>query len=217
MTTYRSILTAIAFGTAVSASSSVTSAQAVKPVAAQPAIKGTALLKELQKGGYVIYFRHFETGADFADQVTADVNNCWSQRQVNTNGFNDARRVGKFFNDQHIPVDRVVASPFCRTWQSADLAFGRHELVEALKILPSKDYTPEQNAVMKAGVMPFIAALPPAGTNTVVMAHDDNLTAAGGPLLEKQGEAAVLKPDANAGFTVVARLKPDQWARLLKK
>lgn len=180
-------------------------------------LNGQALVDELKKGGYVIYFRHFETGADFADQVTADIEDCWSQRQINGNGFRDARRVGKFFHDARIPVGRVVSSPFCRTWQSADLAFGRHEIVQALKILPSKDYTPEQNAVMKAGVMPFIGAPPAAGTNVVVMAHDDNLTAAGGPLLEKQGEAAILKPDAAAGFTVVARLKPHQWAQLQAK
>ena len=177
-------------------------------------LKGKALLDELKKGGYVVYFRHFETGADFADQVTADIANCWSQRQVNSNGFRDARRIGKFFYDQKIPVSRVIASPFCRTWQSADLAFGRHERVDALKILPFKDYTPEQNIVMKAGVMPFIAVPPAAGTNVVVMAHDDNLTAAGGPLLDIQGEAAILKPDGKDGFTVVARLKPDQWTLL---
>ena len=169
------------------------------------------MLAALKSGGYVVYFRHFETGQDFADQVTADITNCWTQRRVNAAGFRDAQRIGKFFYDQNIPVGRVVASPFCRTWQSADLAFGRHERIDALKILPFKDYSPEQNAVMKAGVMPFIAATPAAGTNTIVMAHDDNLTAAGGPLLDVQGEAAILKPDGKDGFAVVARLKPDQW------
>ena len=187
-------------------------------VQAKPAdtslLKGKALLDALRTGGYVIYFRHFETGADFADQVTADIANCWSQRQVNSNGFRDARRIGRFFYDQKIAVSRVLASPFCRTWQSADLAFGRHERIAALQILPFKDYTPEQNAVMKTGVMPFLTTIPAAGTNTVVMAHDDNLVAAGGPLLEIQGEAAILKPDGRDGFTVVARLKPDQWTLL---
>jgi hypothetical protein len=177
-------------------------------------LKGKALLAALKSGGYVVYFRHFETGQDYADQVTADVANCWTQRRINAAGFRDAQRIGKFFYDQKIPVGRVVASPFCRTWQSADLAFGRHERIDALKILPSKDYTPEQNAVMKAGLLPYIAVPPADGTNVIVMAHDDNLVAAGGPLLDVQGEAAVLKPDGKDGFTVVARLKPDQWTVL---
>ncbi len=184
-----------------------------KGVAAQ-GLKGKALLAELKKGGYVIYFRHFETGQDYADQVTADVDNCWTQRRINAQGFRDAQRIGKFLYDQKIGISRVVASPFCRTWQSADLAFGRHERIDALKILPSKDYTPEQNAVMKAGVMPFLATAPQAGKNTVIMAHDDNLTAAGGPLLDNQGEAAIIKPDGNGSFEVVARIKPDQWTLL---
>ena len=121
------ILCALAFCCGLLIDASTVFAQASKTELKPASLTGPALLQELKKGGYVIYFRHFETGADFADQVTADVNNCWSQRQINSNGFNDARRVGKFFYDQHIPVDRVVASPFCRTWQSADLAFGRHE------------------------------------------------------------------------------------------
>jgi phosphohistidine phosphatase SixA len=177
-------------------------------------LKGKALLAALKTGGYVVYFRHFETGQDYADQVTADIDNCWTQRRINAAGFRDAQRIGKFFNDQKIPVGRIVASPFCRTRHSADLAFGRYERIDALKILPSKDYTPEQNAVMKTGLMPFIAVSPAAGTNVIVIAHDDNLTAAGGPLLDIQGEAAVLKPDGKDGFTVVARLKPDQWLTL---
>jgi hypothetical protein len=180
-------------------------------------LKGRALLTALKAGGYVVYFRHFETGQDYADQVTADIDNCWTQRRINAAGFRDAQRIGKYINDQKIPVGRVVSSPFCRTRHSADLAFGRYERIEELKILPHKDYTPEQNAVMKSGVMPFIAVAPAAGTNVIVMAHDDNLTAAGGPLLEVQGEAAIIKPDGNGGFTVVARLKPDQWTTLATK
>ena len=163
-----------------------------------------------------LYFRHFETGADFADQVNANIDDCWTQRRINSAGFRDATRIGKFFHDQKIPVSRVVSSPFCRTWQSADLAFGHHERVDALKILPSKDDTLEQNATMKAGLMPFISAEPAAGTNVVVMAHDDNLTAAGGPLLDVQGEAAVIKADGKGGFSVVAKLKPGQWTLLAK-
>jgi hypothetical protein len=179
-------------------------------------LKGKALLTALKDGGHVIYFRHFETGADFPDHVTADIDNCWTQRNVNAQGLRDAQRIGKFIYDQKIPVGRVLASPFCRTRHSADLAFGRYERIDALKILPSKDYTPEQNAVMKAALMPFV--VPPAdGKNAVIMAHDDNLVAAGGPLLGVQGEAAVLKPDGKGGFTVVARLKPDQWRLLAVK
>ena len=181
-------------------------------VAVGQELKGKPLLTALKTGGYVVYFRHFETGADFADQVTADIDNCWTQRNVNAQGLRDAQRIGKFFYDQKIPVGRVLASPFCRTRHSADLAFGRYDRTEALKILPSKDYTPEQNAVMKAAFVPLLAA--EVGKNTIIKAHDDNLVAAGGPLLDVQGEAAVLKVDGKGGFSVIARLKPDQW-RLL--
>ena len=180
-------------------------------------LKGSDLAEALRQGGYVIYFRHFETGRDTPDQVTAEVGDCWTQRNLNVAGFQQAQAIGRSFHRLRIPVSRVVASPFCRAWQSADLAFGRHERIDALKLPPAKDYSPAQIELMRDGLMPFLAMAPAAGTNLVIMAHDDNLPAAGGPDLPRQGDAVILKPDGGGGFAVVAQLAPDAWAKLARR
>jgi phosphohistidine phosphatase SixA len=174
------------------------------------------LASDLRAGGYVIYFRHFETGRDTPDQVTADINQCRTQRNINVEGFRQAQRVSDAFAHARIPVARVVASPFCRAWQSADLAFGRHERIDGLKLPPAKDYTPAQKEEMRKALLPFLTSRVAAGSNLVIMGHDDNLPAAGGPELKRQGDAVIMKPDEKGGFSVIAELKVSDWKKLSK-
>jgi hypothetical protein len=106
----------------------------------------------------------------------------------------------------------VLASPFCRAWQSADLTFGRHTRVEGLKLPPSKDYTEADKQAMRETLLPLLGKVPTAGSNTIIVAHDDNLPAAGGPEIKTQGEAVVIKPDGKGGFAVVALIAPGRWS-----
>jgi hypothetical protein len=165
----------------------------------------------LKQGGYVVYFRHFETGADFPDQHLVRLEDCATQRQLNEQGVRQAIRVRNAFQSMKIPFGEVLASPFCRAWQSADLAFGRHVKVDGLKLPPSKDYTDADKKAMRDTLMPLLGRMPAAGTNTIIMAHDDNMPAAGGPEIKTQGEAVVIKPDGRGGFAVVAQIRPGRW------
>lgn len=188
---------------------------ATSPYAAE--LKGKALVDALKQGGHVIYFRHFETGADTADQHLATLGQCATQRQLNESGARQAVRMRDAYVALAIPVGEVLASPFCRAWQSADLAFGRHTLNDGLKLPPSKDYTDADKRAMRDVLVPLLAKEPPRGTNTVIMAHDDNMPAAGGPEIKTQGEAVIVKPDGRGGFTVVAILKPGRWTSLARQ
>jgi phosphohistidine phosphatase SixA len=171
----------------------------------------------LNEGGNIIYFRHFETGADTADQHKATLGQCATQRQLNAKGARQAIAVRDAFANANIPVVTIYASPFCRAWQSADLAFGRHEIRDGLKLPPSKDYTDADKAAMKAALLPLLTTAVPAGKNIVIMGHDDNLPATGGPEIKMQGEAVVMRPDGKGGFTVMGHVKPYQWTGLLNK
>jgi hypothetical protein len=174
-------------------------------------------LSAIEKGGHIIYFRHFETSIDYPDQIKATVSECWTQRNISAAGFAQAQRIGKYFYSKNIPISRVIASPFCRAWQSAALAFGqKYEVIDGLKLPPAEKYDAAQLAEMKNGLLPFISSPPPAGQNLVIIAHDDNLPAAGGPDVKKQGEAVVLKPTGNGQFTVIGHIKPHQWPKVAK-
>lgn len=179
-------------------------------------LKGKALVEALQKGGYTLYFRHYETGADYADQHTATLGQCGTQRQLNAKGAQQAIAVRDAFTKLKIPVDEVLASPFCRAWQAADLSFGRHTKVEGLKLPPSKDYTEADKATMRDTLVPLLAKAPTSGSNRVIMAHDDNMPAAGGPEIKTQGEVVIVKPDGKGGFTVIAQVKPGAWSNLAR-
>ena len=169
---------------------------------------------ELRQGGYVIYFRHARTESDYADQADPNIvlNDCSTQRTLSEYGWRQARVIGAAFEDLDIPIDQVISSQYCRAWQTAFLAFGEYEKSPALNFYPAEEYTDEQFAQMRDAVMPFLTAVPPAGTNTILVGHDDVFESATGIYPEPQGVAYVVKPDGDGGFELVASMMPVDWA-----
>ncbi|XPM55999.2 MAG: histidine phosphatase family protein [Leptolyngbya sp. IPPAS B-1204] len=180
----------------------------------QDRLTGADLVNALRQGGYVIYFRHAQTEKDYADQVSATMGDCSTQRMLSEVGWQQARTIGKAFQNLQIPVGQVYSSEYCRAWQTADLAFGRYEKRAALNFPPAEEYTEEQVQQMRAAVMPMLTALPASGTNTVIVGHDDVFEAATGIYPEPQGVAYVVKPNGQGGFELVANLLPEEWAQL---
>ena len=177
-------------------------------------LSGAELLSALRQGGHVIYFRHAQTEKDYADQVTADVNNCSTQRVLSEIGWQQAKTIGTAFTQYSIPVGEVISSQYCRAWQTADLAFGKYEKNPALNFLPVEDYTDEQVEQMKANVTPLLTAVPATGTNTVIVGHDDIFESATGIYPDPQGMAYVVKPDGNGSFELIANMMPEDWAQI---
>ena len=180
----------------------------------QDKLTGPELLSELQNGGYVIYFRHAQTEKDYADQVTADVNNCSTQRVLSETGVQQAMTISEGFKTSEIPVGSVTTSEYCRAWLTASLAFDEYEKDPALNFLPFEDYTDAQVEEMKTKVMPLLTATPEAGTNNVIVGHDDIFESATGIYPDPQGIAYVVKPDGNGGMEVVANVMPEEWGQL---
>lgn len=182
----------------------------------QKKLTDAELLDGLRQGGHVIFFRHAQTEKDYADQAspTLVLGDCSTQRVLSETGWQDARTIGASFETLAIPVGKVFASQYCRAWQTADLAFGNYEKVSGLNFAKAEEYTPAQIAQMRAGILPYLTATPAAGTNTVVVGHDDVFEAASGIYPEPQGTGFVLKPDGNGGFAILAQLEPDEWAAL---
>ncbi|AFY69741.1 Phosphoglycerate mutase [Thalassoporum mexicanum PCC 7367] len=180
----------------------------------QDKLSGTELLNALKQGGHVIYFRHAQTEKDYADQVTADVNNCATQRVLSEVGWQQARTIGKAFEAKDIPYNQVISSQYCRAWKTADLAFSKYEKNPALNFLPFEDYTDTQVEEMKANVMPLLTAIPPNGTNTIIVGHDDIFESATGIYPDPQGIAYIVTPDGQGGFELVANMLPKEWGDL---
>ena len=182
----------------------------------QDKLSGADLLSALQEGGHVIYFRHAQTEKDYADQAdpSMSLNDCDTQRKLNQVGIEQSEAIGTAFAEKAIPVGEVITSEYCRAWKTADLAFGKHEQNAKLNFLPFEDYTDAQVEEMKANVMPLLTAVPAAGTNTVIVGHDDIFESATGIYPDPQGIAYVLTPDGSGSFTLQANMLPEEWAAL---
>ncbi|MEM1172394.1 MAG: histidine phosphatase family protein [Cyanobacteria bacterium P01_H01_bin.35] len=177
-------------------------------------LSGTALINALKQGGYVIYIRHAQTEKDYADQLTAVMGNCSTQRTLSEAGWKEAKVIGEGFRKNGIPFNQVISSQYCRAWQTADLAFGKYEKNGDLNFPKAEDYTPEQIAQMKARLDPMLTAVPPKGTNTVIVGHDDLFEASTGIYPDPMGIAYIVKPDGSGNFELIANILPEEWLKL---
>ena len=178
------------------------------------ALGGHSLASALAQGGYVIYFRHADTGPAYLEQGV-DLKRCETQRNLNDNGREEAKLIGAQFRRLRIPVGEVLASEFCRCRETADLAFGRHKLEPMLTGVSRSAEAAPRREQATAALKKMLAATPAPGTNTVLVSHGFNLLDAEGFHLGTQGEAAVYKPDGKSGYALVARLLPREWMVLM--
>jgi phosphohistidine phosphatase SixA len=160
----------------------------------------------LRGGGYVLYFRH--AGTDFTknDAEMTSFEDCGTQRNLTDRGRDDARAIGAAIRALGIPIGQVRASPYCRTVETATLAFGRAEKTQAVRGGPAQPDSPERYAALRK----LLAQRPAGGVNDVIVSHGNPFIAVAGPPYLAEGEAAVVEPHGDA-FVVVARIKVGEW------
>ena len=180
-------------------------------------IEKSTLLASIKNGGYVIYFRHATTEKDYADQADPlmSLDDCSSQRKLSSQGIKESHEIGIAFASKEIPVGDIIVSEYCRSWKTANLAFGAWSQKDSrLNFLPYEDYTEDHIELMKKNVMPLLTRPPLPGTNTVIIGHDDPFEAATGIYPEPQGIAYILQPDEGKSFKIITSVLPSEWAKL---
>jgi hypothetical protein len=177
-------------------------------VPAKP-VKGSELLAALRQGGYVIYFRHASTDFSRDDSRSRGDDDCDNQRPLTEQGRNEARQIGAAFKRLGIPVGDVLASPRCRTMETAMLAFGRARGADEARGGPAIPASADRYA----GLRRLLASPVPVGENRVISSHGNPFYATAGAPYLAEGEAAVIRPLVQ-DFEVVGRVKHDAWARL---
>ena len=181
-----------------------------EPAADAPAARAPDLpVDKLQEGGYVVVFRHAAT--DTGMDTTEDLSDCSRQRNLNGEGRRQSREIGQAFERLDIPVGRVLASPFCRTRDTARLAFGR---VQPSRALLSVEFFASPREARRKGLKQLLEAEPPDGTNTVLVSHGSAIFEA----MEREpeeGDAVIVDPgEGKRGFAVVAAVTAGEWPRL---
>lgn len=177
--------------------------------AAQGQAPGASVLSALRQGGYILYFRHTATDFSQNDEQMTGYEDCARQRNLTEGGRADARAIGAAIRSLGIPIGDVLASPFCRTRETAELIFGRATISPAVRGGPA-------NA--EGGRYDELRALltrPVSGNvNLVISSHGNPYTAVVGPPYLAEGEAAVIQPMGGNVFRVVGRIKKDEWSTL---
>ena len=165
----------------------------------------------LREGGYVVVFRHAAT--DTGMDTTDDLRDCSRQRNLNAEGRRQSREIGRAFERLGIPVGRVLASPFCRTRDTARIAFGR---VRASRALLSVEFFASPQEGRRRGLRRLLEARPPDGTNTVLVSHGSAIYEATERDPE-EGEAVIVEPGrGKRGFAFVSTVGAGEWGRLAR-
>src|SRR4029453_17091970 len=104
----------------------------VSSAAASSRASGVGLGDALQRGGLVLVLRHAATDFSKPDEDPVDLADCTTQRNLSAQGRADARAIGRGVRRLELGIGTVLASPFCRTRETAKLAFGRSAVSHAL-------------------------------------------------------------------------------------
>lgn len=171
----------------------------------------SGLLSELRRGGYIIYFRHTSTDFSRDDSRSRSDADCENQRPLTDQGRDEARRIGAAMRDLGIPIGRVLASPRCRTVETAMLAFNRAEKTNAARGGPARPEEPDRYAELRK----ILATPLKPGANLVIASHGNPFYAVAGAPYLAEGEAAVVRP-LGSDFEIIARVRADGWAALAR-
>jgi broad specificity phosphatase PhoE len=175
------------------------------------------LLRALRSGGYTIYFRHAQTDWSQFDDVRsdADILLCDGERirQLSGEGRSTAQRIGRAFRDLGIPVSKVLASPYCRTRETAELMdVGPVQTThDVMNMRVAERFGGRASVIRSARAL--LARAVARGGNVVVVAHG-NVARDATPVYPDEAEGVVFEADGDGGFTVVARIPVQRWRRL---
>ena len=158
-----------------------------------------SIVQELRKGGYVLYMRHALTDFSQNDAGMTSYEDCTTQRNLTDKGRAEAQAIGKHLQRLGIPIGEVFASPYCRTMETARLAFGK---------------TRATHEVRGDGLKKLLSSPVPAGKNRAISSHGNPFIAVAGAPYLAEGEIAVVRPEGALRFTVLARIRPADWSSL---
>ncbi|HVS56895.1 MAG TPA: histidine phosphatase family protein [Casimicrobiaceae bacterium] len=188
-------------------------AAALPAIAAEPpseSLAGAALLQALRGGGLILYFRHTSTDFGQNDDAMSGYEDCARQRNLTDGGRDEARRIGVAIKRLDIPIGDVLASPFCRTRETAQLIFGRATVAPAVRGGPARADSDDRYAELRK----LLSTLPSRGTNLAIASHGNPFRAVTDTQYLAEGEAAVIRPLGAQGFRIVARIPKDGWDAL---
>jgi len=167
-----------------------------------PALANDALWALLKQGGQVVLIRHALTDPGIGDPPGFKLDDCRTQRNLSDAGRAEAQRLGKSLRDHDVPIARVLASPWCRTRETARIAFGREADVEpALANL----FEYSENRERQLAAFRTLVANAPKQGNLVMVTHGSTTLAFTG-ISPATAELVIVTPKGDGRFSVAGRI-----------
>jgi phosphohistidine phosphatase SixA len=160
--------------------------------------------QELARPGAIVLMRH-ATAPGVGDPAGFKLDVCATQRNLDDKGRAEARSLGEQFRSRKIEVGEVLSSQWCRTRETARLAFG--DLVRDEPLFNSSFLAPaEISDAQTARARNLLMRWRGPGT-LVVVTHQVNITALTG-VNPSSAEGVVLRPASDGSLKVVGMIKP---------
>lgn len=166
-----------------------------------PAAAEEAAWQALREGGIVLFRHAIAPGG--GDPPGFRLGDCATQRNLDDTGRAQARRIGNALRDAGIAVGAVLASEWCRTTETAELAFpGRVQAAPAFNsFFADRGNAAPQTAMARAILLGW-----PGPGALFVSTHQVNITALTG-IVPASGEGVVLRRQDGA-LVVAGRIRP---------
>ena len=95
------------------------------------AFSNDKILESLKEGKKLVFIRHAIAPGN-GDPINFNINDCSTQRNLDKNGIVQSKKIGQFFINNKIRVDKVLSSEWCRCKDTAKYAFQNFETFNAL-------------------------------------------------------------------------------------
>ena len=156
----------------------------------------------LKKGNLIILMRNNAVDEGLGDPKGYKVGDCATQLNLTDKGRAEAKKIGEEFKKRKIPIKQVLTSAFCRTKETAQLAFGKADIWEPLNSFYDK---PDRKAEQTRLLHQRMESPPKDGTNLILVTHGYNIVSATG-LNPDPGDMLIISPAFRVGYKVIGEL-----------
>jgi hypothetical protein len=176
-----------------------------------------SLLSLLRDGGLILFARHGEATVGI-DQANLNFQDCSTQRNLSYYGRRQALLYGETLRNLDIPVMYPVqASPFCRTRETAKLAFWEENIqvdpfwLEIYRL--SGNLNEQEKERILSSLRSVLEIKPTMGSNKVIIAHSFPEGVGLGEI-PNMGTVIVKPRGEGNGYEIVTKLTLEEFLTL---
>ena len=106
------------------------------------------IVEILKKNNNIIFIRH-SLAPGSGDPKNIDLNDCRTQRNLNSKGIKQSKKIGNFFKKNTIKIEHIFSSEWCRCKDTAFYAFDNYKTFNALNSFYSEQFYKNKNKQIK--------------------------------------------------------------------